>query len=246
MTTKVFLSYMPSDTEFARALGEALRRADYTVFQPDDGDMAALWYPDERRLYIEQSDVMVCILSSAIFQIDSAWLREEIREADQQRKLLIPILIEAIDYPHETLSCWRSINFVNEEFRLAVRALTDQIYAIASPQALALRRLLKSRVRSLETGTVHDQRGIRLAAYIRDRLIRINTPVDQLAPRLALLLNISERLAQSLLKGTFPIAELDDDFLRDLAEAVDGNPDDLRLIVSPDVVYTPPDSGRVQ
>lgn len=246
MTIKVFLSYSHSDTEFAHMLGEALRRVDYAVFQPDTGDMASLWYPDERRLYIEQSDAMVSILSAQIYHADSAWLREELREAEQLKKPIIPVLIEPIEYPREALSCWRSINFVDEDFRHAFRALRDQIYAVASPHALALRKLMKSRVRTLETETIVDPRPIRLGALIREGLIKLQIPPDQLDSTLAQLLNISERFAQGLLKGTFPITELDDDFLAALAEAVGVDPDDLRAIVNVDVVYTPPDSGRVQ
>ncbi len=246
MTIKVFLSYSHSDTEFAHILGEALRRADYAVFQPDDGDMASLWYPDERRLCIEQSDVMVCILSTQLYHADSAWLREELREAEHLQKPIIPVLIEPIEYPRDVIRCWRSINFAQEDFRQAFRALKEQIYAVASPHALAMRRLMCSRIRTLEIETFTDPRPIRLGAHIRDCLVKLRIPPDRFDSALAELLNISERFAQGLLKGTFPITELDEDFLAALAEAVGADPDDLRAIINADVVYIPPDSGRVQ
>ncbi|MDX2160048.1 MAG: toll/interleukin-1 receptor domain-containing protein [bacterium] len=231
MTLHVFMSYCRRDAEFGRILGEALRRADHAVLEPEDRERDLSWYAETRRQALDQADVMVCILSHHLLMTEYEWVRLEMQYAQAQRKAVVPILLEPIDFPDDLLACYRVIDFTSDDFMHAFQELLEQIHAVGSPRTQMLRRAIRERLRFFPPPVQPDERAGAFAALVRQALGHQQISPDQYDEYLADHLDISPRFAQSLIKGTFPLDELEDSFLVALAEVLEIDPQQFESII---------------
>lgn len=234
--THVFVSFSTDDSDFAHRISQALMRADFRVtvsMDATDPPPESYKFRDTRFDKLRDCDVLVCVLSHASLQSATIW--SEIQIAEAARKPIIPIMIESMAYPDTLLRCYRTIDFTHFEFHEAFRGLVDQIQAIGSYNAHLLQQHILNRIQQIDLEVRADPRAQRLAALIRFRLlddshddIRHESPDTLLADRLG----ISERFAQALLKATFPVDELDELFIDELAEALECDPRLIRDALS--------------
>ncbi len=231
MNPKAFLSYSLKDSQAARNIYDDLVEQHIKVWVDFvDLDRVATWEGQIRRA-IADSAVFVWIMSSN--SVIEPRALGQLKYAERHRSLIVPLMIEPVAHPPE-LKCYRLFDVATspesyEEFIEQVRVLT-------SSQFLRTRRRIfePTITPTLETISYTANASLNLARYIRRMLESADPPIARKAldAYLADALDISILFAQSLLHGTFPIQELDDDFLEDLAGILHTSIEDIYAVLS--------------
>jgi hypothetical protein len=229
MTHSIFLSHSVEDTQIARELYDNLTRAQLTVWVDYHELDIATTRADQIKKAIQVCDVFIALLSPA--SLATAIWFQEWKFAERQRKYIVPILTEPIDYPVDW-RCYRAFDLesLNDNFF----GLIAHLRSLLAPSALSFRSTLLFNPKPNPALSVPiADRTTQLANHLRHTLLSRDMPPDPdaLDQFLADRLDISLRFAQSLLRGGFPETEIDDVFLEDIARAINNSPDTLRSML---------------